>query len=241
MHGERFFSWEAAFPGVWKDLDSADRSGGFDALIGNPPWDRMRIEPVEWFASRRREIALAHRSADRKRMIAGLRSSGDPLATAFDDAARQAENAARVARTCGDYPLLAFGELNLYALFVERAMALAKPDGIIGLLAPSGIASDKTAARFFKSVATQGRLTACLDFENRKRDRTLFFPDVHSQFKFCVFVASPGRTAEETRYAFFLHDVAELSDSNRCFPLNPNDFARLNPNTGTAPIFPVTS
>ena len=237
VQGERFFSWEAAFPGVWKDLDVTERSGGFDAVIGNPPWDRMRIEPVEWFVSRRREIALAHRSADRKRMVAVLRRSGDPLATAFDDAARQAENAARVARTCGDYPLLAFGELNLYALFVERAMALAKPDGIIGLLTPSGIASDKTAARFFKRVATEGRLLAFLDFENRKLDRTLFFPDVHAQFKFCVFVASPGRTAEETRYAFFLHDVAEMSDSNRCFPLNPGDFARVNPNTGTAPIF----
>ena len=37
-------------------------------------------------------------------------------------------------------------------------MTLVKPDGMAGLLTPSGIASDKTAARFFKGVATEGRL-----------------------------------------------------------------------------------
>ena len=32
-------------------------------------------------------------------------------------------------------------------------------------------------------------------------------------------------------------DVAELDDPERCFPLTAEDFARVNPNTGTAPIF----
>ena len=58
---ERFLNWQAAFPGVWMNWRSADLEGGFDAVIGNPPWDRARLEPVEWFATRRREIALARR------------------------------------------------------------------------------------------------------------------------------------------------------------------------------------
>lgn len=37
----RFFNWEVAFPGVWHDLASAGRSGGFDAVIGNPPYVRQ--------------------------------------------------------------------------------------------------------------------------------------------------------------------------------------------------------
>ena len=115
------------------------------------------------------------------------------------------------ARTCGDYPLLAFGELNLYALFVERAMALVKTDGMVGLLTPSGIASDKTAARFFKGVATEGRLRALYDFENKK----VFFPDVHASFKFCVFVASPSPVEDPARCAFYLHSVDEIDDSER--------------------------
>ena len=37
--------------------------------------------------------------------------------------------------------------------------------------------------------------------------------------------------------AFYLHSVAELDDTKRRFPLTAADFARVNPNTGTAPIF----
>jgi hypothetical protein len=139
----------------------------------------------------------------------------------------------------GDYPLLSGGDLNIYSLFVERAMTLVKPSGLVGLLTPSGIASDKTAAPFFKGVATGGRLKALYDFENRRTrfDAQPFFPDVDSRFKFCALVASPSPVNSPTRCAFFLQDVSELQDPERCFPLSASDFARVNPNTGTAPIF----
>ena len=99
---ERFLNWQAAFPGVWMNWQSADLEGGFDAVIGNPPWDRVRLEPVEWFATRRREIALAQRAADRKRMVAALERDGDPLARDFAVASGRAATATRIARTCGD-------------------------------------------------------------------------------------------------------------------------------------------
>ena len=230
---ERFLHWQAAFPGVWTDWENAGHAGGFDAVIGNPPWDRMKLQQVEWFAARKREIALAPRAADRKRMIADLEKNDDPLARDFALASERAASATRVARRSGEYPLLSGGDVNLYSLFVERAMTLVKPDGMVGLLTPSGVASDKTAARFFKGVATEGRLKALYDFENKK----VFFPDVHASFKFCVFVASPSQLEESANCAFYLHNVSELDDPERCFPLTAVEFARVNPNTGTAPIF----
>ena len=166
-------------------------------------------------------------------MIAALQRAGDPLAQDFALASERAAVATRTARRSGAYPLLSGGDVNLYSLFVERAMTLVKPDGMVGLLTPSGIASDKTAARFFKGVATEGRLKALYDFENKK----VFFPDVHASFKFCVFVASPSPIGEAAACAFYLHSVAELDDPERCFPLTAESFARVNPNTGTAPIF----
>ena len=54
---ERFLNWQVAFPGVWTDWESARAHGGFDAVIGNPPWDRIKLQQVEWFAARRPEIA----------------------------------------------------------------------------------------------------------------------------------------------------------------------------------------
>ena len=186
---EGFFNWQVAFPGVWSDWGEAERYGGFDAVVGNPPWDRMKLQQVEWFAARRPEIARAQRAADRKRMIGALRDDADPLAAEFERANERADSALRVARRSGDYPYLSRGDVNLYSLFVERAMALVGPRGVVGLLTPSGIASDKTAAPFFRSIVTEGRLRALYDFENRRTryDLPPFFPDVDTRrFKFCV-------------------------------------------------------
>ena len=237
---EQFLNWQVAFPGVWSAWERAGLHGGFDAVIGNPPWDRMKLQQVEWFAARRRAIAMATPAANRKRMIADLETAGDPLAREFADASGRAQTAVHRARASGEYPLLSGGDVNLYSLFVERAMTLVKPDGMVGLLTPSGIASDKTASAFFKGVATQGRLRALYDFENRRTryGAQPFFPDVDSRFKFCAFVASPTPTKElPATCAFFVQDVSELDDPDRCFPLTAEDFARVNPNTGTAPIF----
>lgn len=245
---EHFLHWELAFPGVWKHAESLEPAGGFDAVIGNPPWDRMKLQEVEWFAERRPAIALQARASDRKRMIADLKREGDPLAADYELAANRAETAADIARACGEYPLLSSGDINLYSLFVERASHVVRPDGIVGLLTPSGIAADKGAAKFFRSIATTGRLAALLDFENRKK----LFPDVDSRFKFCALMfAGAQRTFEHSRCAFYLHAVAELAppdmpedaDENarlaatRVIELSAADFRAVNPNTGTAPIF----
>ena len=228
---ENFLNWEVAFPGVWQNWDKI-RTGGFDAVIGNPPWSPIKLKEIDWFRERRPEIAKAT-GAGRKKLIAALEKTGDFVGRDYAKALKRARDRTRMARKGGDYPLLSGGDVNLYSLFVERAMSLVKPNGLVGLLVPSGIASDKTAARFFKGVSTQKRLKALFDFENKKR----FFPDVHANFKFCVFVASPSTLNKPARCAFFLHSTSKIDDPEVCFTLNAQDFTRVNPNTGTAPTF----
>ena len=231
---ETFLHWEAAFPGVWHRWQDDEPTGGFDAIIGNPPWDRIKLQEVEWFATRFPDLALSPTAAARRRGIKQLRDQGDPLAADFDAAKLRADRLGQLIRASAHYPLLGGGDINLYSLFVERAMRLAKPDGIVGLLTPSGIYADKTAARFFKSISTSGRVGGLFDFENRK----IFFPDVHASFKFCALIfGGEERRFDQTDCAFFLHDTAAIDDPDRCFPLAPADFARVNPNTGTAPVF----
>ncbi|MDZ7585653.1 MAG: hypothetical protein U0938_12615 [Thiobacillus sp.] len=231
---ERFLHWELAFPTVWQH-----NAGGFDAVIGNPPWDRIKLQEVEWFAERQPEIALQARAADRKKRIAGEKEGNTPLWREYAAASEAAETAAQVARECGDYPLLSSGDINLYSLFVERAQALVQPGGIVGLLTPSGIAADKGASAFFRTLTTPeedgtARLAALYDFENKK----VFFPDIHASFKFCALVfGGAARRFAQTRCAFYLHDVAELAAPERSLQLSGEDFQLVNPNTGAAPIF----
>ena len=237
---EGFLHWEVAFPGVWQGWQDAHPAGGFDAVIGNPPWDRIKLQEVEWFATRSPELALAPTAAARRTGIGRLRRAKSPLADEFDAAKERADRLGDLFRGSGHYPLLGGGDINLYSLFVERAMGLVKPDGFVGLLTPSGIYADKTAARFFKSVSTTGRVSNLFDFENRRREMRLppFFPDVDSRFKFCAFVfGGEERRFDQTDCAFFLQDIRDIDDPDRCFPLAPDDFARVNPNTGTAPVF----
>ena len=231
---EGFLHWEVAFPGVWRGWQDVRPRGGFDAVIGNPPWDRIEQQEVEWFAIRDREVALASTGARRKALIKRRMDEGDELALEYEKVRNNAATMRVLTRTSGDYPLLSGGRINLYSLFVERAMALVKPNGFVGLLTPSGIYADKTASKFFQSVSTTGRVGGLFDFENRK----IFFKDVHASFKFCVLVfGGEERRFDETECAFFLHDIATIKDPERCFPLAPDDFARVNPNTGTAPVF----
>ncbi|MHB1200133.1 MAG: Eco57I restriction-modification methylase domain-containing protein, partial [Polaromonas sp.] len=243
---ETFFHWWTSFPTVF----GTGTSGGFDAVIGNPPWDRIKLQEVEWFAERSPAIAAQARAADRKKMIAALQgvkmmqtATHTPpvvdLWAQYVQATERAEANARVLgngkQGSGDYPLLGGGDVNLYSLFVERAQALAAPGGLVAMLTPSGIAADKGAAEFFRGISSTGRLGALFDFENRK----VFFPDVHASFKFCALVfGGPKRRFAQTRCAFYLHSLDELdSQPGRVLTLSADDFARVNPNTGAAPIF----
>lgn len=229
---ERFFHWELAFPTVFSGAGA--EGCGFDALIGNPPWDRIKLQEVEWFAERRPEIARAARAADRKRLIEALCQAGDPLWQEYLQAQESAETAARVARTCGEYPLMSGGDINLYSLFVERASRLIHGQGLVGLLTPSGIAADKGASAFFRTLSQSGRLAVLFDFENKKA----FFPDIHASFKFCILVfGGEQRRFTAARCAFYLHRLEELDDPERVLELTADDFAAVNPNTGAAPIF----
>ena len=234
----RFLHWEVAFPGVWDDWEHATPPGGFDAVIGNPPWDRMKMQEVEWFAARVPAIARSTTAAARKRAIETLRAAADPVAADYDTAAGTAEAAARVAREIDQYPLLSGGDVNLYSLMVERAERIVKPTGIVGLIVPSGIAADLGAAPFFRSVSTTGRLGALLDFENRRTalDLPPFFPDVDTRFKFCALVfGGRSRKFDAASCAFFQQSA--IAAERDAFALAPSDFAAVNPNTGTAPVF----
>ena len=91
--GEAFLHWETAFPGVWHGWQDANPQGGFDAVIGNPPWDRIKLQEVEWFAPRDSEIAHLTTAAARKSRIRWLRDNGDPMADDFDAAKRRADRA----------------------------------------------------------------------------------------------------------------------------------------------------
>lgn len=217
----RALHWPLEFP-------DAMEAGGFDVVIGNPPWDVVQLSEQEYFASRKPEIAALSGDA-RKQAIEGLATSDPAAYLDFAVSKRFSEANNEFAREGGRFALTARGKVNTYALFAEFMGDLSRRR--TGVIVPTGIATDATTAPFFADLVERRRLARLVDFENREK----LFPAVDSRMKFCLMTL--GREEPQARFAFFLTDPAQLADPERNFILTPQEIARLNPNTRTAPIF----
>ncbi len=228
----RFFHWHLAFAEIMQD-------GGFDVVLGNPPWEGIKLKETEFFASRSPEIASAPKAAARKRLIRRLnRDDASPADKAlfqkFQTAKREAKAASQYARTGGRFPLTGVGDLNTYAVFAETFLQLLNPRGRAGLIVPTGIATDDSTRAFFDHITSRRRLVSLFDFENRQA----VFPGVHRSYKFCLLTLSGTDTpVPKAEFAFFLHQAEQLKDPDRRFTLAADDFSLFNPNTRTCPIF----
>jgi hypothetical protein len=229
-----FFHWPLEFPEVFYGASGRLTDAGFDAVVGNPPWERIKLQENEFFAQRSAAIAYAPTAAARKRLIAALQNEKSPLRAEYEEAKEAADGLLDYVRSCGDFPLMGKGDTNLYAVFTERAASLVKPDGRCSLVVPSGIATDKTTSDFFKTMVEGKRLGMLLDFENRDAH----FAGIHRSFKYTLIALGGSATAFEAMdCGFFLHGPDEMADPERRFTLTAEDFARFNPNTFTSPIF----
>jgi len=210
-------------------------SGGFDVVIGNPPWERVKLQEKEWFAPWQPEIATAPSSAKRKAMIDELAIHNPELYRDWIAALRQASGEARLLRSSGRYPLCGRGDVNTYAVFAELMRALTHSTGRTGALVPSGIATDDTTKFFFADLVLQRSLVSLFDFENAVG---LFAGVGHGRFKFSILTMSGyARPVEEADFFFFAHHVTDLADPHRHFRLTPAEIELLNPNTRTCPVF----
>ncbi len=217
----RAFHWPLEFPDVMQ-------RGGFDVVVGNPPWDVVQMSEDEYFATRKPEIA-ALGGADRKRAIEDLQASDPTAYRAFTIDKRSFDASNEFARETGRFDLTARGKINTYSLFAELFANLASDRA--GIIVPTGIATDATTAPFFASLVERQRLARLIDFENSKP----LFQSVHRSYKFSLLTI--GRDENEACFSFFLTDPAQLAEPDRTFRLSPQQIAAINPITKNAPIF----
>ncbi|WP_179228387.1 Eco57I restriction-modification methylase domain-containing protein [Leptolyngbya ohadii] len=224
---KRFFHWALEFPDVFEQ-------GGFDCVLGNPPWERIKLQEKEFFASRSVEIAKAVNKAEREKLIKELPKKNPALAKAFEAAKHDAEAQSKFIRESSRFPLTAVGDVNTYAVFTETVTRIISPVGQAGIIIPSAIVTADTTKDFFSHIATNGYLSTVLDFAEI-RD---FFIGVGSPDPFCLFVIrGKGEKEIPSNFVFKALKLAEIQNSLRKIQLLPQDFIALNPNTKTCPIF----
>ena len=246
-----------AFPDVFA-------SGGFDVVIGNPPWEQIQFQPEEFFAVSAPEIARAPNMAARNRLITHLKTVGSSIYNDYRWEVKRLNAFQSFIHASGRFPFTSFGRLNTAPLFCELGRKLLNRYGRCGIVVPSGIATDSFNQHFFANLIGDLALSSLYDFENGKREEEeenndedqedvvkpiknkrkvstgerLLFPAVDSRFKFCLLtMTGTAVQANEPQFAFFCHRVTDLSIPGKIFTLTPEDIALLNPNTRTCPVF----
>lgn len=168
------FHWELAFPEAFFDASGQPlRTPGFDAVIGNPPWDVLRAD-----------IGSESERADAKRATAA---------------------ALRYCRASRCYANHTSGHPNSYQLFLDRALQLARSGGRIGLILPSGIATDHGSAALRRHLFDRTTIDTWIGFDNRRR----VFP-IHRSVRFVVMTAANEGSTETLRFRCGLTDLDEL-------------------------------
>jgi len=168
------FHWELAFPEVFFDAGGRPKAdAGFDAVVGNPPWDMLRADTGS--------------SSDRA------------------DARAMTSAALRFFRSAGAYQHQGTGHPNRYQLFLERSLQLARRGGRVGLILPSGIATDHGCAALRRHLFDQTAIDTWLGFDNRKR----IFP-IHRSMRFVLLSATSGGSTTALRFRCGLTDPHAL-------------------------------
>jgi hypothetical protein len=224
----RLNHWPITFPQVFA-------RGGFSCVLGNPPWERIKLQEQEFFAARSQEIATAANKAARDRAIKKLEQAeaGTWEANLFEEFVRAKHEAESTSEFCHGprYPLSGRGDVNTYALFAETIYQITNfQNGRAGFIVPTGIATDDSTKFYFAEVSQKGKLVSLIDFENREK----IFPGIDSRIKFSLLTLGNAR---EAKFSFFLTNVSQVQDERRQFTLTPEEFALINPNTKTCPVF----
>jgi hypothetical protein len=204
---ERFFHWELEFPEVFLDTERP----GFDAVLGNPPWDKVLPSKHEFYGQFD-ALIRAYKGNDLKRRIGELNAEHEGLAQRFDAYSARATTFARVLRAGGDFPLAearsqaAHEDVAKY--FVDRAIALVAKDGAAGLVVPSVFYNGDGWVGIRRYLLQEASIERFYGLENRRK----IFP-IHSSYKFVNLVArKDAANAGQFTAAFMRHDMEELQE-----------------------------
>jgi hypothetical protein len=230
-----FFHWRLEFPEVFQ-------KEGFDCVLANPPWERIKLQDKEFFASILPDISGTQNASRRADLIIDLQNGNEyerGIYTSYIQASRRADATSSYVHVDkaknGRFPLSGTGDVNLYALFTETILQIMNPTGRAGLVVPSGLATTDTTKLLFDHLIITKRLKSFFEFENEG-----FFPDVEQGHAVTFALTSVVGWKKESITSVFLfqgRDLKELGNQDRVIYLTAEDINRVNPNTHTCPIF----
>jgi len=244
----RFFHWELEFPDVF-----TAPGAGFDAILGNPPWETQKPNSQEFFENhdalyrtygkqealrQQQRYFLSDPSLERKWLEANaalkamnnwVRHAAAPFGDAMDASpwARQLIVPEGYSDPEHPYRHQGSGDPNTYKLFLELGHALLKNGGQLGLIVPASLYGDKGSQALRELFLERCRWRWLFGFENRQR---LFAID--SRFKFCMVILAKGGRTQKLQAAFMRQDRHDWEQAEQvAFPYDAALTAKFSPKT----------
>jgi hypothetical protein len=162
--------------------------GGFDVLVGNPPWEEVKVDAWRWWTLKAPGL-MGLPAAKRDAVVAALEEERPDLVRALETE-REAVRTLSQVLTAGPFPGIGTGDLDLYKVFVWRNWQLLRPSGLLGLVLPRGALAAAGTAKWRKTVLEEGSFVDVCMLENRKG---WVFDEIHQSTTITLTVVSKGK------------------------------------------------
>lgn len=183
-----FFHWELEFPEVFE-------RGGFDAAVGNPPWDIVKPNSDEFFSNYDPKFR-EYKKQEKNRIMKELMEREEKIRKEWDEYVLRIGVTSFFVRNSGFYPHQYRGDINLYKLFLERFFWVIRDGGWMSIIVPSGLYTDEGCKELRRMFLERSRIRFLIGIENREK----IFPAIDIRFKYTLF--STLKEAQEEDYKF---------------------------------------
>lgn len=223
----RFFHWALEFSDVFA-------KGGFDCVLGNPPWGKIKFQENDFFILRYPAIKNVKIKSQKNKIINELFKENPSIEREYLNNIHYSDAYSNFIHNNTTFSLTGVGDVNNYAIFSELAYNLINNKGNFGVLTPLGIATEETTKLFFKDLVNKNALRKIIGFENEE----FLFPGIAHVVTFCLIVCSKNQNHRENPiFAYYVRSVKQLSEKVRFFELSREEISILNPNTKSCPTF----
>ncbi len=172
---QHFFHWELEFADIFAN------NGGFDLILGNPPWLRVEWQEAGIMGDANPLFVLRNFSASQLNTLREQSFVDYPkLKADYFSEFEQSEGTQNFLNAQVNYPLLAGQKANLFKCFLPQAWMASNPKGVAGFLHPEGVYDDPNGGLF--RAAIYPRLRAHFQFHNEMD----LFAEVHHATKFSI-------------------------------------------------------
>jgi len=207
--------YDLTFPEVF--FPNAEPFGrcGFDAVLGNPPWNKANLEMPEFMGSMDFRFIEAQTASERE--VLQRLYEGTEEWQAWLCAAQQEDRVERLIGvlhpdTRSGVQGFGAGHADIFAPFVDRALSWLRFEGAFGMVLPSAFHVSRSLSELRRKILRNTTIVSYFSFENKK---ALF--DIHNSWKFTPVVLlnrpAPGKNSFPAQ--FYLHAEQWLLSSNK--------------------------